>query len=54
MHTDSQGLGDRWMRRKSCDATKAKLSIFGHYFYSLFMPVAAYDKVIHTVLILLV
>lgn len=52
MHTDSQGLGDRRMRRNRCDAAKGKHSIFGHYYSSLFIPVAAYDKVVQTVPIL--
>lgn len=45
--TDSQGLGDRRTRMKR------KHSVFGHDYDSLFIPVAAYDKVVHTVPVLL-
>lgn len=39
MHTDSQGLGDRRIRRKHWDAAKGNYSIFGliiiHYLFLL-------------------
>lgn len=51
MHMDPQCLRDRRVRWKCCDATKH--SVFGHDYCSLFIPAAAYDKVIHLVTILL-
>lgn len=51
-NAESEGPADRRMRRK-CNTAKRKHSIFGHGYYSLFIPVAAYDNVVHRVSILL-
>lgn len=45
-HTDSKGLGDRSKRRRCCDAAKKQHSVFGHDYYSLFISVAAYEKIV--------